>query len=163
MGTVKAFEDPVDLIRYVRYYLSFSPGQLKHLRHLDLDLDMIDYMFCFDVRVAPFKDTMESNPGRAAIFSELTNLKSLGLHFRSAIGAAEDSAWRYPGRSNGHEWCCDHRGAHDSQGFSTPCQKLLVDWILTTKWNRILADERAVHSSHNVRAEKQITETLADR
>lgn len=171
-STAKAFEDPRDLASYIRR-LPSAPGALKRLRHLDLDLEMRNYILFFDVQAAPFNYTAYQTQlvhyriqGDAKVLRDLPFLQSLRLHFRSTISAADDSAWQYTGTFNGHEWYCDFRGMRDREGFATPCQKILVDWILTyakdyiqhtpqvqltgylkdstkEKWERIPADERA--------------------
>ena len=53
------------------------------------------------------------------------------LTFESTKFSAQSDPWGYLGPYNGHESLCDFGGSRAGQGFSTSCQKLIIDWILT--------------------------------
>lgn len=186
--TAKVFTTPTCLRKCVFDFLPRSLGGLQRLCHLDLDFALNSYILFFNVQVAPVRAFDDHNRlqvrGNAAMLLQLPFLKSLRLHFRSPIGMADDSPWQHMGPYNGYERFCDYAGYRDRTGFKTPCQKFIVDWVLTyaksyiqhipkvlltgyiknstkAKWDGILAQERA-GTPYDERADKQVISTWPD-
>jgi hypothetical protein len=158
-GSSKAFLDDSMLDQYLHYRPRRSSGSLDFLVHLDLDFSLGDYLGFFGFH-RPFRILQHPKTVPAIQLKSLATLKTLGLHFRSTLLSASENPFRVPSSLVGTR----------SDGYSTPCQKISVDWILTcakqyiehiprvyltgyiktstkTKWETILADER--HGKHH--------------
>ncbi|KAK3679908.1 hypothetical protein LTR78_000285 [Recurvomyces mirabilis] len=181
----KAFEAPCALKRYAALLSTRAPGGLEHVRHLKLDFSQKEYILFFAVHVPPFLPHVgnhESDPcyGAAKMLRELPHVQSLTLNFRSPVSMASDSAWAYTGGYKGHSSSSDFAGREFDDVFTTPCQRLIVDWTLACakkyiqhiphthlegflktstkeKWDTIFAAERA-GQAYDESAEKAIIE-----
>ena len=164
--TRKCFDNFSD----VKEYIKFLPRALfkyEHLRVMELDFELREYILSFGVEVLPFKisDSRASiDHGsfwrEATMLKHLPSLSDLRIRFPAPSDGIKDP-WYRLGHFNGFDGSTDWRG--NSRSFHISCQKLLVDWILTfakehidaipkisltgyikdstkTKWDRILKE-----------------------
>lgn len=138
--TCKCFADSDVFRTYIRD-LPAAPLKFDHLRILELDFSLLDFMFFFGVEITPFDSVEERqylDPSgmwrEATILKHLPALAYLYLRFPATSDGMNDPGHN-TGHLNGHESGTDWRGR--ARSFHISCEKVLVDWILTFAFEHI--------------------------